>query len=325
MVVGEIIQEKELVIIGGGPGGYTAAIRAAQLGQNVTLIEKDQLGGVCLNKGCIPSKVYTHAAGELDNIPHLSDLGIETQKPSIQLLTLLDYKNRMTDQLKKGVEALCKANKIEVIEGEATFLSKDRIGVESGHDFQTFRFKTAILAAGGKPTAPPGMTVSSRTFLSYEIFSLTDVPEHLIIQVTDVIDLEMATTFHSFGSKVTILLEKDKDLPFDPSISKELKRLFKKKKITLVTDCTSIQTADSNDGVTVTFHNKNGEETTVEASHFYTTGTIGVDAAALGIDRLKMDMTKEGLVHVDGQLQTSIQNIYAIGDLTPGPARAVKA
>lgn len=325
MVVGELIQEKELIIIGGGPGGYTAAIRAAQLGQTVTLIEKDQMGGVCLNKGCIPSKVYTHAAEELDSFTHLNDLGIETQKPGIQLQTLQEYKNKITDQLKKGVEALCKANKIEVIKGEATFLSKDRIGVEAGHDFQTFRFKKAILAAGGKPVAPKGMTISDRTFLSYDIFSLAEVPTHLIIQGADLIDLELATTFQSFGSKVTVVLEDGEDFPFDPAITKELKRLFKKKKIKLEIDCTDVQTTSSDSGVTVTFKNTKGEETTIEGSHFYTTGTIAVDAAALGIDRLKMEMTEDGFVKTDNELKTSIANIFAIGDLTAGPTRAVKA
>lgn len=325
MVVGELIQEKELIVIGGGPGGYTAAIRAAQLGLKVTLIEKGELGGVCLNKGCIPSKVYTHAAREMDNFPHLQDLGMESAKPALQLQKLIDYKNRITDQLKKGVAALCKANKIEVIHGEATFLSNDRIGVESGHDFQTFRFEKAILATGGKPTAPEGISAGDRIFISYDIFSLEEIPEKLIIQGGDIIALEMATTFQAFGSQVTVLLEENEDFPFDAAVTKELRRIFKKKKIALLADCQNIRALSSNEGVTVSFLDKKGEETSLEGSHFYTTGSISIDAAGLGIDRLGMEMTPEGRVKIDANMLTSIPSVYAIGDMTPGPLLAVKA
>lgn len=132
MVVGELAHERDLIIIGGGPGGYHAAIRAAQLGKNVTLIEKNQLGGICLNKGCIPSKVFTHAAERLIASRNDEMLGIKTSGLHFEISKLLNYKNQVVSQLRSGVEGLCKANKVEVINGSAFFLSKDKIGVE--HD-----------------------------------------------------------------------------------------------------------------------------------------------------------------------------------------------
>ncbi len=328
MVVGELVQEKELVIIGGGPGGYTAAIRAAQLGRQVTLIEKDELGGICLNHGCIPSKVYTHAAKEISKLSHLQDIGIgfEQAGPAIQLNTLIAYKNRVTNQLKNGVAALCKANKIEVVKGVATFLSDDRIGVEAGHDFQTFQFKQAIIAAGGTPVAPKGVTPDDeRIILSHKIFSLQDVPKHLVVLGGDVIALELAMTFRAFGAEVSILLEKGTDFPFDATITKELKRLCKKKKIVLQTDCEFKVVEATEDAVHVHFTNKLGEDSTILGSHFYTTGDISVNATELGIDRLGIERTAAGRVKINEQLQTNISPIYAIGDLTPGPTLAVKA
>lgn len=134
----------------------------------------------------------------------------------------------------------------------------------------------------------------------------------------------MATTFHAFGSQVTVLVEEGEDFPFDAAVTKELRRIFKKKKITLQADCKVIQATSSGNGVTVTFQDKNGEAI-MEGSHFYTTGNIAVDAAGLGIDRLGMEMTAEDRVKIDSEMKTNIPNIYAIGDLTPGPVLAVKA
>ena len=141
MVVGEISQQRNLIIIGGGPGGYSAAIRGAQLGLSVTLIEQADLGGVCLNKGCIPSKIFTHAATKRSETKHLQDLGIGNGDDAFHVNKLLTYKDTVIAGLKAGVESLCKENQIEVISGKATFLGVDRIGVESGHQFDIFEFK----------------------------------------------------------------------------------------------------------------------------------------------------------------------------------------
>lgn len=151
MVVGELAQDRQLVIVGGGPGGYHAAIRAAQLGLEVTLIENRDLGGVCLNKGCIPSKVQTQAAEIWNKTQMSSTLGIPVQTKLFEWNKLQQHQDKVIIQLRQGIEQLCKAHKIEVVKGEATFLSDDRIGVSSGHQFDVFRFQHAIIATGHRP------------------------------------------------------------------------------------------------------------------------------------------------------------------------------
>ena len=148
MVVGELAQEKDIVIIGGGPAGYTAAIRAAQNGREVLLIEKEHLGGTCLNKGCIPSKATTEAARQIKQFEHLQNIGYQTEGGSFNFEKFTDFRTSKVAQLRKGIEALCRANKIEVLQGEATFLSDDRIGIENGHQFDVVRFNKALIATG---------------------------------------------------------------------------------------------------------------------------------------------------------------------------------
>ena len=144
----KLVEQRDLVIIGGGPGGYSAAIRAAQLGLSVTLIEQGQLGGVCLNEGCIPSKVFTHAATKHAEIPHLQDLGILERHEEFSIKQLQAYKTKVINRLRSGIENLCKENKVEIVNGKATFLDVNRIGVENGHQFDIFTCKNLIIATG---------------------------------------------------------------------------------------------------------------------------------------------------------------------------------
>ncbi|KAB7706569.1 dihydrolipoyl dehydrogenase [Bacillus aerolatus] len=325
MVVGEISQERELVIIGGGPGGYSAAIRAAQLGLPVTLIEQADLGGVCLNKGCIPSKVFTYAAKKKSEMSHLQELGLPAVEGTFNLGQLVSYKAKVTEQLRKGVESLCKANKVEVIQGKAGFIAEDRIGVENGHQFDIYVFKQAIIATGSSPVWPKGMLAgSSRVLLSHEIFSLTDMPKHLLVYGNDYISLEVATSFAALGAQVSVLLENTADFPFDESVNKELNRLLKKKKIQVVKEA-SIQSAEETaNGVHVTVR-AGGKEESLEGTHLFAAGSRRPNVKELGIDRFGVEQTDEGFIQVNGNMQSSVPSIYAIGDVTEGPLLAVKA
>jgi dihydrolipoamide dehydrogenase len=200
MVVGEISQQRNLIIIGGGPGGYSAAIRGAQLGLSVTLIERAEMGGVCLNKGCIPSKIFTHAAAKKADTAHLNELGIEFDDNTFNYRKLLDYKDKAINGLRAGVESLCKNNKIEVIRGKATFLGADKIGVENGHQFDIFKFDQAIIATGSSPILPSYIKEKGkRILLSHEIFDMEDMPEHLVVSGQDYIALEVASSFAALG------------------------------------------------------------------------------------------------------------------------------
>jgi dihydrolipoamide dehydrogenase len=324
MVVGEISQQRNLLIIGGGPGGYSAAIRGAQLGLSVTLIEQADLGGVCLNKGCIPSKIFTHAATKRSETSHLQDLGISNGDDAFNVNKLLTYKNKVIDGLRAGVESLCKENKIEVISGKATFLGVDRIGVEKGHQFDIFEFEQVIIATGSTPMMPTSLKEKgNRILLSHEIFDLEEIPHHLIVSGQDYIALEVASSFAALGSKVTILFE-DNGETFDESINKELNRLFKRRKITVHKNVQIMSTNELDSEIALTIHNINGEET-IMGSLLFVSGIRKPNVESLGINRIGIVQSEEGFIQVDGNMKTSIPSIYAIGDVTEGLLLAVKA
>ena len=325
MVVGEISQERDLVIIGGGPGGYSAAIRGAQLGLSVTLIEEANMGGICLNKGCIPSKVFTHAAAKRSDISHLHDLGIGNGNDTFNLDKLHSYKEKVINVLRSGVESLCKANEIEIIRGKASFIGADRIGVEKGHQFDIYVFKQAIIATGSTPSMPTGMEKGQRVLLSHEIFEMEVVPEHLIVIGHDYIAFEVASSYAALGSKVSILLDSQSGYPYDESINKELNRLFKKRKITVKNEVEVLSTSEDADGISVTFRTNKDIEENLQGSHLFTTGIRKPNVESLGLNRIGIEQTVDGFIHVDGNMQTTLPTVYAIGDVTEGPLLAVKA
>lgn len=325
MVVGEISQQRNLIIIGGGPGGYSAAIRGAQLGLSVTLIEQADLGGVCLNKGCIPSKVFTHAATKRSETAHLQDLGIGSGDDTFNIKKLLTYKDKVIDGLRAGVESLCKDNKIEIISGKATFLGVDRIGVEKGHQFDIFEFDQVIIATGSSPIMPPGLNEKGkRILLSHEIFELEEIPQHLIVKGQDYVALEVASSFAALGAKVSILLD-DKTIAFDESITKELNRLFKRRKISVYKDVQLISTHEIDSEIAVTFETEKNVEETIHGSHLFVSGSRKPNVESLGLSRIGIAQTDEGFIHIDGNMQSSIPSIYAVGDVTEGPLLAIKA
>lgn len=327
MVVGELAHEREVVIIGGGPGGYNAAIRAAQLGLSVTLIEKDQLGGRCLNNGCIPSKVFAHAAQKNTELKHVEDLGISFSDSSFHLGKLQNYKAKVIKQLRQGVEALCKAQKIEIIKGKASFLSEDRIGVESDHAFEVYRFKHAIIATGGKLIPPSQIQIDHERILNAQsVYSLETLPNHFIVYGSDYIALETAMSFNAFGSKISLILDDEKeDFDFDQSINRELQRILKKAKIKIYKKSKLHRAESRLENVIVDLETAEGKMVTLEGSHFFVSCHTKANVDELGIDRLSIKRTDQGYIKINHVGQTSVSNIYAIGDVTEGNALAVKA
>ncbi|MBW3112880.1 dihydrolipoyl dehydrogenase [Bacillus sp. MCCB 382] len=324
MVVGEITEDKDVVVIGGGPGGYHAAIRAARLGRQVTLIEREDLGGTCLNKGCIPSKVFTHFAQEFKKMKHLKEMGMEFGEMEANLSTLQHYKNKKISQLRTGVESLCKANKVEVVKGSASFLSESRIGVENGHEFSLFNFKEAIVATGGDFYYPEGIKFDSdRILKEREIFQLKDIPEELIIYGADYISLETASVFSILGSRVTLVL--DGEFSFDSAITKELSRQLKKQKINVIKDSQLRAVIERDGHLMVELEKEIGETISIEGSHFVMSGQVRPNLSELGLDRLPLEITEQGYIRTDREGRTSIPHIWAIGDATEGPSLAVKA
>ncbi|RLQ97404.1 dihydrolipoyl dehydrogenase family protein [Falsibacillus albus] len=314
MVVGEIAQEKDIVIIGGGPAGYSAAIRAAQNGKEVLLIEKEELGGVCLNKGCIPSKAATEAGKQLKQLHHLKSIGLNIEDHTFDFNRFTKYQSDKIDQLRKGVEALCKANKIEVVYGEAAFLSEDRIGVETNHHFDIYQFQDAIIATGAM-SEKNGWNINVN-----ELFHVRELPAHLVLIGSSYIVLEAAFAYAAFGSKVSVVNEQN-GFGLDASIEKELLRQMKKAKINYYNSVEKIVC----DSGRCNFIDKKGEMCELPASMVYQDPIFHGNTGTLGIDRIGVEMDELGFVRVDQSGKTSVSHIFAAGDVTGGPFSAVKA
>ncbi|MCM3091658.1 MULTISPECIES: dihydrolipoyl dehydrogenase [unclassified Cytobacillus] len=326
MVVGELAHERDVIIIGGGPGGYHAAIRAAQLGRSVTLIEKDQLGGICLNKGCIPSKVLTQAAEKFTSIQEGENWGLVGEDISLNLNKLQDYKQKKIEQLRSGVEALCHANKIEVLNGSAFFLSEDKIGIENGDQFDVYRFQHAIIASGGRPEKPHWTKeLSGLVFDQHSISELSEIPDKLVIYGSDYISLEIGMAYQALGSNVTLILDDGKeDFDFDQSICRELKRILKKKKIDIVRNSEVSELQHIEGMLTITLKRKDKSET-ISGTHLFVSSSIRPNTDQLGLSRIGVEQCEAGFIRVDWQSRTTQKHIFAVGDVTEGPALAVKA
>ncbi|OCA90650.1 hypothetical protein A8F94_01880 [Bacillus sp. FJAT-27225] len=321
MVVGEMANQADLIVIGGGPGGYHAAIRAAQLGRHVLLIEKADLGGICLNKGCIPSKVLTTASARMEDSKKNAALGIEAESIRLNFEKLREYQQKTIQGLQAGIEALCKANKVQIAKGTAVFLSENRIGVEDGDHYELYDFNHAIIAAGVRPAKDSRFRNGKRVVDSWSISFLDDIPEHLVIYGSDIIQLEMAMAYRGLGSNVTLLLpEGTEDIPFDSSIAKELFRIFKKEKITVMKNCSIKEVVEQEDGVSV-----ETSDETVFASHFFYQEMKQPASDELGLNRIGLRLDNDGFVEVDERCRTNLGRIYAIGDSTGAPFLASKA
>ncbi|MGD6875919.1 dihydrolipoyl dehydrogenase [Bacillus infantis] len=326
MVVGELAYEKDVVIIGGGPGGYQAAIRAAQLGRKVTLIEKAYIGGVCLHKGCIPSKLYTEAADRIRKIKAAGEYGIELSFSAFQLEKLMNEKDRKTAQLKKGVEELCKSNEIELVKGNAFFLSADRIGIENGEAYQVFRFKHCLIATGSTPKWPSEVSPRSEKLLDcWSVFSLKKLPDELIIYGSGYIALEMAMSFQAFGARTTIMLDQEKDdFGFDAAVNREIGRILKKNRIKVYRGAKLLSVEESGSGVEMNYE-LGGENKQLKGSCFLTAAGFRPNTANLGLDRAGVEIDTAGFIKIDQQGKTSVTHIFAAGDVAGGPPLASKA
>ncbi|KMJ59596.1 hypothetical protein AB685_01595 [Bacillus sp. LL01] len=324
MVVGELTQERDVVVIGGGPGGYHAAIRAAQLGRQVTIIEKNRLGGVCLNEGCIPSKIHTAAAQSFHRMGSFQQLGMDTSQVTFDLTTLQQHKKKVVDQLLQGVHALCKANKIEVISGEASFLSAGKIGVEHGHQYDTYTFNQAVIAVGCRKR--PILDAQHKALSPTSIWKLEELPSELTLYGNDDFTLEAAVTFRNLGSDVTMIFPPDQhEFTFDHAINKELQRQLKKQKIKILKADTYPKVRFIQDRWEVNVDIGKADPVTLESSHFYIAEERRPETESLGVQRAGINLNEEGFITVDETCQTNISSIYAIGDITEGPALAVKS
>lgn len=325
MVVGDFPVETDTIVIGAGPGGYVAAIRAAQLGQNVTLVEKNKVGGVCLNVGCIPSKAMISSAHRYHEAQHSEDMGVITEGVKLDFSKVQEFKDSVVNKLVGGVEMLLKGNKVNVVQGEAYFVDSNKLKVMDEKQSQTYEFKNAIIATGSRPIEIPGFKFGGRILDSTGALALEDVPEKLVVIGGGYIGTELGSAYANFGTEVTIL-EGTPDIlgGFEKQMTQLVKKNLKSKNAKVVTKAMAQSAEETDNGVKVTYEAK-GETHEVEADYVLVTVGRRPNTDELGLEELGLKMTDRGLIEVDKQSRTSISNIYAIGDIVPGTPLAHKA
>ncbi|MEK3800108.1 dihydrolipoyl dehydrogenase [Peribacillus sp. FSL H8-0477] len=326
MVVGDFPIETDTLVIGAGPGGYVAAIRAAQLGQKVTIVEKGSIGGVCLNVGCIPSKALISAGHRFHEAQHSEDMGIIAENVKLDFSKVQAFKDSVVSKLVGGVGSLLKGNKIEVVSGEAYFVDENNIRVLTETSSQTYTFKDCIIATGSTPIELPAFKYTKRVINSTGALALKEVPESLVVIGGGYIGTELGGAFANFGTKITILEGTDEILSagFEKQMSAIVKKNLKKKGAEIVTKALAKGVEETDTGVTVTYEVK-GEEKKVEADYVLVTVGRRPNTAEMGLEQVGVKTTDRGLIEIDKQCRTNIKNIYAIGDIVSGPPLAHKA
>ena len=325
MVVGDFPIETDTIVIGAGPGGYVAAIRAAQLGQKVTIVEKEHFGGVCLNVGCIPSKALIHAAHTYESAKHSEDIGIVAENVKLNFEKVQEWKSSVVKKLTGGVEGLLKGNKVEMVKGEAYFVDANTLRVMNENSAQTYTFKHAIIATCSRPIELPSFKYSKRIINSTGALNLQEVPKKMVVIGGGYIGAELGNAYASFGTEVTIL-EGGEDilLGFEKQMTALVKRNLKKKGVEIITKAMAKSAEENENGVVVTYEVK-GEEKKIEADYVLITVGRRPNTDELGLEQVGIELTERGLIKIDKQCRTNVSNIFAIGDVVEGPALAHKA
>ncbi|CAM3692176.1 dihydrolipoyl dehydrogenase [Mesobacillus zeae] len=325
MVVGDFPIETDTIVIGAGPGGYVAAIRAAQLGQKVTIVEKGTVGGVCLNVGCIPSKALIAAGHRYENALHSADMGITAENVTLDFSKVQEFKSNVVNKLTGGVKGLLKGNKIDSVSGEAYFVDANTLRVMDETSAQTYTFKNAIIATGSRPIEIPAFKYSKRVLDSTGALALKELPKSIVVIGGGYIGTELGGAYASFGTKVTILEGADEILNgFEKQMSALVKRNLKKKGAEVITKALAKGVEETEDSVTVKYEVK-GEEQQIEADYVFVMVGRKPNTDELGLEQAGVELGERGIIKIDKQCRTNISNIYAIGDVVEGPPLAHKA
>jgi dihydrolipoamide dehydrogenase len=327
MVMGELTQEAEVLVIGSGPGGYAAAFRAADLGLDVTMVDPEaRPGGVCLYKGCIPSKTFLYLAELIYDAARAEGMGVSFGKPRIDLEALRTWKGKVIDQMANGLVSLSNRRGVQLLKGRVEFESSEMVRV---HDSEVshIKFRHAILATGSQPVALPGTTFQpgSRIMSSTGALTLADVPEKLLILGGGYVGLELGTVYAALGSRVSLVELEDRLLVgVDQDLVKPLHRRLEKifESITLKTKVVSME--ENENGVKVTFE---GDIDTPQKTFDRVLVAIGRKPSSLdiGLGNTKVELDEKGFVIIDDRLRTADERIFAVGDVAGGMMLAHKA
>ncbi|WP_164669163.1 dihydrolipoyl dehydrogenase [Virgibacillus doumboii] len=325
MVVGDFPIELDTLVVGAGPGGYVAAIRAAQTGQKVTIVDKGNLGGVCLNVGCIPSKAMIQAGHLTEYARGNEELGIKTENVSVDFSKVQEWKGKVVNKLTSGVESLLKGNKVDIVKGEVYFVDKNTVKVMDEKQSQTYTFNNCIIATGSTPIEIPSFKFSDRVLDSTGALNLDELPEKMVVIGGGYIGTELGTAYANFGTEVTVL-EGTKEIlgGFEKSMKQVVKKRLKKKGVNVITEAMAQGVEESKDGVKVKYEAK-GKEETIEADYVLVTVGRRPNTEEIGLEQVGIEVDDKGLIKIDKQCRTNVDNIYAIGDIVEGPPLAHKA
>lgn len=317
---------RDVVVVGAGPGGYAAAFRAADLGKKVTLIDKDkELGGVCLNRGCIPSKALLHISKTILEAQDLSKMGVHFDKPIININKVRNHKNKIVTKLNRGISHMAKARGVEVICGEASFLSNHELEVKTESENLNLLFENCIIATGSRSINLPGLPQSSRLLTSKSALDLENIPGSLLVVGGGIIGLELGQVYSSLGSKVTVveflpnlIAAADTDIvkPLQSQLEKQFKNIYLSSKV--------VSVEEKNNKLKVSIQ-KNGKITSESFDKALVSVGRKPNTDTLQIGNTDILIQKDGFIPVNEYQQTNLENIYAIGDIVGNPMLAHKA
>lgn len=318
----------EVVVLGSGPGGYTAAFRAADLGKKVVLVERyESIGGVCLNVGCIPSKALLHTAKVLDEAKSMKDHGVDFGKPKVDIKKIAEWKDSVVTRLTGGLKALAKQRKVEIVHGYGRFTGVNEMVVESDDGKKTtINFENCVIAAGSRPVKLPFIPEDDRIFDSTGALTLKNVPKKMLVLGGGIIGLEMATVYSELGSEIDVVeflpqlmngADKDIVKPYQKWISKRYNSIMLETKVTAVDA--------KKDGIYVTFEGKNAPEKPVKYDGVLVSVGRIPNGKDLDADKAGVKVDERGFIAVDQQMRTNVNHIFAIGDIVGQPMLAHKA
>ncbi len=317
----------EVAVIGGGPGGYTAAFRAADLGKQVVLIERyEQLGGVCLNAGCIPSKALLHIAEVVSEVRELSERGVDYGEPSFDLDRMRAFKDRVVGNLTQGLAGLADRRKVSVLRGRGRFSAADQIAVETGEGTTTVSFDDCIIAAGSQSIELPGIPHDDpRVMDSTDALLLAEIPDRLLVIGGGIIGLEMAAVYDALGSKITLVELTDELIPgCDRDLVKPLQRRIAKRYERILLGAKVTRIAPQLDGLEVYFEGGGAPESDRFDRVLVAVGRRP-NGHAIDAHKAGVAVDDHGFIAVDNQMRTNAPHIYAIGDIVGQPMLAHKA
>lgn len=319
--------ERDLVVLGGGPGGYTAAFRAADLGRSVTLVEKESsLGGVCLNVGCIPSKSLLHVVEVMSEAAALTEAGVVFTEPSVDLKKVRTHKEKIVSSLTGGLEQLCKARKIEIVRGAGKLLNNTTLEVITDEKSQEITFKDLIIAVGSRSVQIPNIPYEDqRVWDSTKALELSTIPKHLLIIGGGIIGLEMAEIYHGLGSDITIVEMMDSIIPAaDADLKQPLFKRIKKEYKNIFTS-TKVTEVEATKEHLVAHLQTNEKKMEITADAILVAVGRKANSDQISIENTSIKLKERGWIETNEKQQTAVDNIYAIGDVTGDPMLAHRA